>query len=90
MPEPSAPGNGVARKIVEYRSVITLGNLLSILAMIVTVTGAVMWWFGDVQSRLATLATKMECAQSALNAMALKMGIELSESDGDAKTSRIH
>lgn len=90
MAEPSTPGNGVARKIVEYRSVITLGNLLSILAMIVTVTGAVMWWFGDVQSRLATLETKMEFAQSSLNAMALKMGIELSESGADAKTRRIH
>lgn len=86
MAEPSAPANG---RRIEYRSVVTLGNLLSIVAMVVTVLGAVVWWYGEVQARLATLETKMEFAQSALNAMAMKMGIELSESGADVKAKRV-
>jgi hypothetical protein len=86
MAEPTAPGNG---RRIEYRSVVTLGNLLSIVAMVVTVSGAVVWWYGDVQARLARLETKMEFAQSALNAMALKMGIELTESGADGKARRV-
>jgi hypothetical protein len=73
MAELTVPGNG--RKI-EYRSVITLGNLMSILAMVVTVSGAVMLFYGDVQARLAALEIRMEFAQAAINAVAQKMGIE--------------
>jgi len=84
MVEPSAPGNG--RKAVEYRSVVTLGNLLSILAMMVTVSGGLMWWYGDVQSRLTALETKMDFAQAALNAVAQKMGIRLTAVEAEAGT----
>jgi hypothetical protein len=85
-PNTRASGNG--RRIVEYRSVITLGNVLSILAMVVTVFGAATWWYGDVQARFATLETKMEFVQSAVDAMAAKMGIELSEISAAAKGRR--
>lgn len=86
MAEQSASGNG--RRLVEYRSVITLGNLLNILTIMVTVCGALMWWYGDVQARLATLETKVEFAQAALAAVAAKMGIELTEFGGDRETGR--
>jgi hypothetical protein len=81
MAEQSAPGSG--RKLVEYRSVITLGNLLSILTIVGSVAGGAIWWNGDIQARLATLETKMEFAQNALAAMAQKMGIELTEIDAN-------
>ncbi|HWI26496.1 MAG TPA: hypothetical protein VN668_05960 [Stellaceae bacterium] len=77
MTEPSPPGNG--RRFVEYRSVITLGNLLSILTIVITVAGGAIWWNGDLQARLATLELKMQFAQSALAAVAQKMGIDLTD-----------
>jgi len=89
MVEPIASPNGNGRRIVEYRSVITLGNLMSILAMVVTVSGALIWFYGDVQARLATLEAKVEFARSVLNAMAAKMGIELSEVGANAKERRM-
>ena len=83
MAEQSTVGNG--RRMIEYRSVITLGNLLNILTIVMSVCGALMWWYGDVEARLATLETKMAFAQTALSAMASKMGIELSEFSGDGR-----
>ena len=70
MAEQNVTGNG--RKLVEYRSVITLGNLLSIVTIVVTVSAGAIWWNGDVQARLATLETKMEFTEAALAAMAQK------------------
>ena len=86
MAEQSAAGSG--RKLIEYRSVITLGNLLSILTILLTVAGGAVWWNGDIQARLATLETKMEFAQGALAAMAQKMGIELPGLDADGQFRR--
>lgn len=79
MTEQNGTGNG--RKLVEYRSVITLGNLLSIVTIVLSVAGGAIWWNGDVQARLARLETKMEFTEGALAAVAQKMGIELTEMD---------
>jgi hypothetical protein len=84
MAEQNVTGNG--RKLVEYRSVITLGNLLSIVTIVVTVSAGAIWWNGDVQARLATLETKMEFTEGALAAMAQKMGIELTELDAERRS----
>lgn len=86
MAEQSGIGNG--RKLVEYRSVITLGNLLSIVALVLTVAGGAFWWTADVETRLARLETKMAFAQGALSAMAQKMGIELTEVDTNGRLPR--
>jgi hypothetical protein len=89
MVEQASPGSGSPRKIIEYRSIITLGNLLSILTIIVSLGGGLIWWYGDVQSRLATLEIKMEFAQDALSAMARKLGVEITVSEA-ASSFKIH